>query len=196
MFALENVISVAIQYAPIAGIGAGVGTMIKYAGWLEAVETITERQTTLEDSLQQKFLTGQSFNFYVGQVDRIEERDNLRYRVAKVVPLLRRLRGKTTVSIHCLTAPTSEYVWEEDDMGEDFSTYLREVASDEYPITDHIQTDRISDKSLPMGWTTVEKIRIHSVDLQEVTRVVEQVPAFYAYYFDNYPGASRFQLPY
>jgi len=165
----------------IAGI---IGWHIK---WLQGTESIEERKRYIRDDLEDVEFDRPGDKYIISQVDYIDESSSLLYRLKKIIPYFRRLFGSVTVTVKSEGFPGRDYVWQDEEYGIDFQMYLNTECSGEFPDIEVI------DLELQSSRHTDPKIRlcIHSLDPNEISKVIEQIPNFQEYYFSNYIGDGR-----
>jgi len=173
----------------------GVGILASIAGiigfhirWLRGTESIEERKKYIRDDLEDLEFDRPGDKYIIRQVDYINERSSLLYQIKKLVPYFRRLCGSVTVTVKSEGFPGREYVWEDEEYAIDFQMYLNTECPGEFPDTEVI------DFELHSSPHTDPKIRIciHSLDPNEISKVIEQIPNFQRHYFSNYVGDGRY----
>lgn len=159
-----------------------------YLPWLQGTESIDERRSTISEDLETKDFGKIGDVYAVDQIDYIEEKTGCFYRLLKLTPF-RVFRGWTTLRVSLVDAVSRPYVWREDDFGEDFNSYLQNVRDEQYPDVEVIEPDM---KEGAFSGSPFVRLRINSLDPTELTKVIEQIPKFHEFYFENYPGDGRF----
>lgn len=171
------------------------GLVLMWARWLTSVESIEQRLENIGNELEDKEFTVSGQRFIIKQVDDIIEENSAFYQGCKFFPFVRKLKGEVEITVRSGIA-SREYVWEEENIGIDFGAYLEDVCHEEYPRTEWLGMEWIQDNTTFTGKATEIRLRIDSLDVLRIIKVIKQIPSFEHYYFEKFPGDGRYRPPY
>lgn len=176
----------------LVSLGGLLATAKWYVDWLQATDSKADIQVRLEQELVGKEFHQGTDTFFIKQLNYIDEYHSILYKFRKYIPLVRAVKGQTVLEIQSKNWESREYIWDtEDEYGIDFATYLRDVRQDDYP---RVAVENVESLMNELGFlVTRVRLKIDSVDSSQLIKTIEKVPSFHEYYFENFPGDSRYR---
>lgn len=167
-------------------LGVLVPLVIGYAHWLGTiVEAPHERKNRIRDTLDEKEFSSDGISFRIDNV-MFSEKQSYRYKLLKFIPFVRRLDGKTIVT---LRSNGGEIAIRADGFGP--TEYLNGTLK---------STDRLRDGhpdfecDRDYGGSDSAKLKIESWDVSPLLGLLEEIPTYLHETLSNYPGNSEYNL--